>query len=197
MRVLNIAVEGMIDGVAAARLARLAGFDSFLVHGRAGKTRLDGRVRAYNQAARLGPWFVLRDLDHDATCGAELSLRLLPSRERLMCLRVVVREIESWMLADRPGFSEFFRVASSRVPASPDTLEDPKQALLTLVAGCRLRELRHDMLPRHGTVNREGPAYTSRLSEYIERVWSPTRAADASDSLRRAINAISSLATLT
>jgi hypothetical protein len=197
MKALNIAVEGVVDGVVAERIARFAGFEWIVLHGRAGKNRLDDRIKAYNHAARLGPWFVLRDLDHDASCGAELSVRLLPSRERLMCLRVVVREIEAWMLADRVGFSDFFRVSSSRVPAWPDTLDDPKQALLTLIAGCKLRDLREDMLPRRGSVIREGPLYTSRLSEYVGRVWDPTRAANASDSLRRAMDAITSLASVT
>jgi hypothetical protein len=116
---LNIAVEGTPDLAAAMKIAQLAGFACCRFHGGHGKGRLDRRISAYNHAARIGPWLVLRDLDHDADCGPELHSRLLPVSAKLMCLRIVVRELEAWMMADRKSFSEFFAVAESRVPRNP------------------------------------------------------------------------------
>ena len=98
------------------------------------------------------------------------------------------------MMADRKSFSEFFAVAESRVPRNPDDLDDPKQALLNLIRRSRSRDLRDDMLPRSGSTAQEGPAYTSTLSEYVARSWSPRLAAKSSPSLARAMRAVAALA---
>jgi hypothetical protein len=193
MTELNIAVEGTPDRAAAAKIAQLAGFKYCRFHGGSGKARLDLRVSAYNHAAGIGPWLVLRDLDHDADCGPELRSRLLPSCAPLMCLRIVVRELEAWMMADRESFSSFFAIAESRLPHCPDDLHDPKQLMLNLIRKSRSRDLREDMLPRPESRAKEGSAYTSTLSEYVTSSWNPHVAA-RSPSLERAIRAIAVLA---
>jgi hypothetical protein len=43
------------------------------------------------------------------------------------------------------------------------------------------------MIPREGSGRAVGPAYTSRLIEYVETAWRPREAAQRSESLRRAL----------
>lgn len=81
-------------------------------------------------------WLILHDLDHDAPCASALIGRLLAGHRLAprVLLRVPVRAMESWMLADAEGFAGEFRIAERRLPDRPDDLDDPKQSL---VEACR------------------------------------------------------------
>ena len=46
-----------------------------------GKERLDPKIPGFNKTAVFTPWLVLRDLDHDADCAAELVARLVGKPE--------------------------------------------------------------------------------------------------------------------
>jgi hypothetical protein len=48
-------------------------------------------------------------------------------------------------------------------------------------------DIREDMLPRRGSGRPIGPAYTSRMIEFVENNWRPEVAARSSDSLRRCL----------
>jgi hypothetical protein len=137
---------------------------------------------------------VARDLDHDAPCPPELIRRLLPEPAELMCLRVPVRAIESWLIADRPGFARYFGVAQSIVPADPEALDRPKRTVVDLARRSSKRAIRGGVVPAPGTSAEVGPAYTAAIIEYAERVWNPERAAETSESLRRCLRAVSRFA---
>jgi hypothetical protein len=105
---LIVAVEGSTDTPAVHKVVTLAGWE--LAHepiSTGGKVRLDKDVPGYNAAAKGSPWFVLRDLDHDAPCPGALVTKLLPARSPLMCLRIAVRAIEAWLMADPETLSTF------------------------------------------------------------------------------------------
>jgi hypothetical protein len=55
------------------------------------------------------------------------------------------------------------------------------------------RELRSELLPAKGSIASQGFGYNSCLREFVAKMWSPTRAAERSQSLRRAINRVSEL----
>ena len=90
-------------------------------------------------------------------------------------------------MADRRGFAEFMSVSETRVPRSPEDLDDPKQFVVDLARRSRRRDIRYDMVPREGSGAAEGPAYASRLIEFIDRGWRPRIAAESSDSLARCL----------
>jgi hypothetical protein len=116
-----------------------------------------------------------------------------------MCFRVAVREVESWLLADKHRFSAFFSLPLAAVPDDPDALLDPKAALLTAIARSRRNSIRADMLPRHSSGRRVGPAYVSRLIEFTsdrERGWRPDVAAERSESLARCLSRLDALIAL-
>ena len=99
--------------------------------------------------------------------------------------RVVVREIESWVMADYIAFSKFFGISSAKLPFNPDSLPDPKAALLKIVEGSR-REIREAMIAKKGAIAIQGLGYNTLLCEFIRMEWSSTRALERSESLRRA-----------
>jgi hypothetical protein len=76
------------------------------------------------------------------------------------------------------------------VPGPPETLPDPKRVLIELASRSRRREIREDMVPRLGSGRVVGPAYTSRLIEFVtdrRGGWRPGIAARSADSLARCI----------
>src|SRR4029077_6778678 len=113
---ITSAVEGNVDEAVVRRLIEHVGATPGPVYGRNGKTHLRQRVSNYNHAARLSPWIILVDLDHDAECAPPLRSTWLPNPSPFMCFRVAVRQVESWLLADRERLARFLSVNTSRVP---------------------------------------------------------------------------------
>lgn len=187
MIVLTAAVEGLVDEAVVRRLAKHVGMEVGPVHGKNGKGHLRQRIAGYNNAARISPWLVLVDLNREAECAPPLRGAWLNQPATNMCFRVAVREVESWLLADRGRLAKFLGVPTSRVPTTPEAIEDPKRTVIELAARSRRRDIREDMVPRPGSGRRVGPAYESRLIEFVGSLWQPEVAARFSDSLRRCL----------
>ena len=193
---ISAAIEGLVDEAVVRRLVTHVGATLGPVFGKEGKQFLRKRVRGYNQAARFSPWIVLVDLDHDEQCAPPLQTAWLPSRSRNMCFRVAVRSVEAWLLADRDRLSAFLGVAVSLIPRQPEDELHPKQALVRVAMQSRRRDIRQDMSPRAGSGRVIGPAYTSRLIEFVShraRGWRPEVAARSSESLRRCLACLRNL----
>jgi hypothetical protein len=187
---VSAAVEGSLDEAVVRRLLAEVGAYVGPVYGKKGKGHLQQRINGYNSAARYSPWIVLIDLDHDADCAPPLRASWLPDPSENMCFRVAVREVEAWLLADRDRIAHFLSVAKARVPIEPEAEEHPKNVIVNLAASSRRRDIREDIVPRRGSGGAVGPAYTSRLIEYVQDQqsgWRPQVAADHSESLRRCI----------
>jgi hypothetical protein len=180
------AVEGDLDEAVIRRLIFHVGATAGPIHGRNGKAQLRQRVTGYNRAARLSPWVVLVDLDNEESCAPTLVSKWLSDPAPNMCFRVAVRMVESWLLADRDRLAQFLAVPKGRLPANPDSIDNPKQTIVGLAGGSRRRDIRVDMIPRPGSGRSVGPAYTSRLIEFVAgptAIWQPDAASKASDSL--------------
>ncbi len=199
MVAISAAVEGTVDEAVVRRLILDSGGFPGQVYGKNGKASVKASIRGYNHSARYRPWLVLVDLDHDADCAPELCARWLPNREPKMCFRVAVREVEAWLLADRERLAAFLSVPVTRFPANLESEHDPKQVLVSLAARSRRRAIRDDIAPRPGSARPVGPAYTSRMMEFVtapQSGWRPDVAAERSDSLRRCLNSLKQLVIL-
>ena len=194
MIVVRYAVEGATDAPVVERLIRLAGATPQLGLVARGKSRLDPRIQGIQAAStRFGPWVVVRDLDHDAASAVELARSLAPVRADFAEIRIAVRQVEAWLLADAAGFSRHFAVAASRIPAAPDSCDDAKRAVVDACGASKRRTVRDDMLPRPRSGRPVGPGYEGSLIEFATTSWDPERAATRSDSLARAITRVAEL----
>lgn len=191
--IFSAAVEGPSDEAVLRRVVEHLGVALGPVYGKSGKATLLKQLHSYNQAARYQPWIVLVDLDRDAECAPPARTQWLPTTTTHMCFRIVVREIESWLLADRETLADFLGVALSRIEATPEALDDPKATLVNLARRSRRRNIRVDMVPRPESGRSEGPAYTSRLIEYAQGAWRPEIAAQHADSLQRLCRRVTEL----
>lgn len=111
-----------------------------------------------------------------------------------MSLRIPVRSLDSWLLADASGFAEEFFVRRGRLPDLPDELDNPKQSLVNICRSSRKSAIRDSVPARDVSGCTVGPEYVSRVSAFARGNWSPERAAQRSPSLSRAIQALGTLA---
>lgn len=190
---ITLAGEGYVDVLVLDRILERVGLIGGAQYDCGGKPALRRRLPGFNAAAARSPWVVLADLDHES-CAARYVRELLPVPERFMVLRLAVRAVEAWILADAAALASWLRVTPARVPGEPDQLTDAKQALITVVRSSRSSAIRADMVPREGSGRAVGPAYASRVAEFVTAQWEPVRAAASSDSLRRAVTRIHALA---
>ena len=185
--VISAAVEGIVDEAVVRKLIAHAEATPGDVYGKQGKSFLRQRIAGYNNAAEHAPWLVLVDLDNDEHCASPLRSAWLLQPAPYLCFRVAVREVESWLLADVERLADFLGVSRSRVPAQPESLNDPKETLVNLARTSRRRDIREDLVPRPEGGRQVGPAYSSRLIEFVSGRWRPEIAARRAESLRRAI----------
>ncbi len=167
------------------------------VYGKRGAGYLKQKLPAFNNAAKGSGFLLLTDLD-SCVCVPKLiqdwfvcALSEYPKRKHCnLAFRVAVREIESWVLADREQFAEYFGLAKQLIPEQTDTISDPKQFLLQIVARCRKRSLRDDIVPKAGDKRRVGPDYSGRLGEFVQTRWRAETAILHSASLERTWNCL-------
>ncbi len=90
-------------------------------------------------------------------------------------------------MADAKALAAFVGISRDRIPPAPEQLPDPKRALVNLARRSRHRAVKQDMVPREGSGRAVGPAYGSRLTEFVENDWRPDVASERAESLRRAM----------
>ncbi|HRX87492.1 MAG TPA: hypothetical protein P5572_20900 [Phycisphaerae bacterium] len=183
---INIIAEDELSQAVAIRV--LAGFRNRFVIGHTHVSRGAGyirtRIAAFNQAARGMPWLVLTDLDL-SECPAALIRTWFEGtvKNPNLLLRVAVREVEAWLLADRDNFSKFAGIRAGNLSKNVEAIEDPKRHLIQLARKSRSRAIREDLVPRPKSTARQGPNHNGRLIEFVVRHWSPRTAAAHAPSL--------------
>lgn len=186
------ACEGTLDGVVVKRLLRhVRALPGDLY--RQKKSDLLGRLPGFNASARIRPWIVVVDLDHDTGCAPEAVRSWLPVPSHFMNFRVAVREVEAWILADRERLARYLQVPEARITGTPEAIDYPKEYLINCAKESSSAAIRRGIIPRPGSRRAEGPAYLSLLSEFVndvERGWRPDVASDHSESLERCIRSL-------
>lgn len=172
-----IATEDTVSEVVAAKLVSVFRPDLQIVAriGNRGKDYLKARVQELNRTARSVPVFLLVDLDTRRPCPADVLAGWLHGRyEANMLFRLAIMEVESWILADRDGFSGYLGVASHRIPTDTDSIDNPKEFVVNLARRSRSRHIRDDLVPAPGSIVKVGPAYNPRLSAFISTQVEPS-----------------------
>ena len=186
---VKLAVEDQLSkAILHAILVELGGFAVGDVFSRGGYGYLRKSIQAWNRAAAHGPWIVLTDLDK-AQCPSALIEDWLGSPPHPnLHFRVAVREVESWVMADRPGFANFLTVNERLLPERPDETPDPKATLIEVARKSHSRDMRMRIVPKNGSTAKQGPEYNACLGEFAGGAWRPAYAAKHSPSLRRALD---------
>jgi len=147
------------------------------------------------------PFLVLTDLDRYPCPVALIQEWLTVPKHHNLLFRVAVREVESWLLADRTGFAKFLGIRESLVPHDlgireslvphdADTIPDPKQYLINLARNSRKRDLRSDIVPLPKSTATQGRNYNGPLISFVQKSWDLLAAMKHSPSLSRTIHAV-------
>lgn len=188
--IVNIAVEGNLDEAVLKKLLASVGIEVAYVYGKRGKDHIRGNIKRYNQAAARGRWVILVDLNNDAECPPPFINSWLPLRNQNLQLRIAVRAVESWLLAERDEMARFLGVSKQRIPLYPENEDKPKRILINIARHSRSKSIRTDIVPRDESTAIQGPGYTTRLIEFTIKCWNPERAASKAPSLRRSIDSL-------
>jgi hypothetical protein len=193
---VHLAVEDELSEAVLRRVLKHAnrGYAVGITFGRSGYGYLRNSIGGWNRAARGVPFVVLTDLD-TYPCPAALLDDWIPShRHTNLLLRVAVREVEPWVLADPGNLSVFLRVKPSTIPRDPDSLPDPKAVLVDAASRSRSREIRSRVAPRRGSTAKQGPDYNACLIQFVDGDWNIDSAVAASPSLGRTVARLRSFA---
>lgn len=191
---VNVLVEGSTDEPVAKRLLKHSGLEVGTVFGRSGKPDLLRRLPNYNRAAHFSPWFVIVDLDMDSQCVKQALQKWLPEPSNGMRFRIAVRAIEAWLLTDKENMAQFLGVSLSRLQHNFDLEPDPKETLVNIASHSRNRSIREDIVPRPMSGAKVGPLYVPQLTRFATELWRPDIASAESESLRRCLQALATLA---
>ncbi|MFQ3623012.1 MAG: hypothetical protein SNJ73_05640, partial [Acetobacteraceae bacterium] len=176
--------EGPVDAAVARRLIVAVGgqpgTDYGTPRGARGKDALDKRVKGLVVAARHGRRvLVLRDLDAEP-CAGPVIRRLAPDPPSTFCLRLAVRAVEAWLLADHDGLAKGLKVRKDGLPPQPETLADPKGELRRIGKRSRNAEVRSQCTA-------SPQVFGALASSLAADCWDPRRAAKRAPSLARAL----------
>ncbi len=186
---MSALVEGATDEIVARRIVAHCGHEFGVCYGKHGVGYILQRLGGFAAAASYGsPLLVMVDLmDSGIACARDLIPTLLPDRPALCILRGVVRELESWLLADREAIAAYLGLSLTRVPRDPEALPDPKQSFVNLARNCRRRARRVAIVPADGMSASTGPDYLGAIAELIRDHWNVERASAVAPSLARCV----------
>jgi hypothetical protein len=129
-------------------------------------------------------------LDRHSCPPALISEWLSAPKHHNLLFRVAVREVESWLLADRDGVAAFLGISRTLIPRRPDELQQPKEELIGLAKRSRNRERCRDIVPPPNSTRKQGPGYNGALGMFAQEHWSPDKASQESPSLLRTLEVL-------
>jgi len=190
---INLAIEDDLSEAVLLRLLRESTrYATGASYGRSGFGYLRSTITGWNRAAKGMPFIVLTDLDHHE-CPPALKRDWLPEPQSPnLMLRIAVREVEAWLLADRGNLAQFLRVSRERLPHNPDLIADPKALLIELARRSQSREVRARIAPKAGSTAKQGPEYNVTMSTFVRDIWDIAVAKENSPSLARTVTRIMS-----
>jgi hypothetical protein len=191
---VNLVVEGLLDEQVLRGLLRQAfgGLEAGICYGRQGRDHLVKNLPKFNQAAAQGGqiFVILADLEQDDCAPGLIKTWLPKGAYRNLAVRIAIRKIESWLLADREAFAAFAGVPLARVPLQPDLDVDPKARVVALARRSRYRNIREGIVPSRGSTSRVGKNYSGQLTQFVLEHWRIDWARRNSPSLDRAVIAL-------
>lgn len=189
MAIISYLVEGEIDEAAAIQIIKIAGHEVGIPYGKKGCSYIERKIAQFNQTAQEICYLALVDFmdTKNFECPAEVISAWLPHRNNLMIFRVVVREIESWLMADRENLAKFLNINIEKVPLHPEVENDPKQKLVNLARGSRSSKIRNAFVPEKGSTAQVGKLYTLEIKRFISDFWNLNNARENSPSLDKCL----------
>lgn len=190
---ISIATEDILTEEAMIKI--IASKDRFRIRcslGKKGCGYLTSNLEKFNALANSHHVLLVLDLDnkHDLQEFKNNIEGQIRNKDEKLKIIVPVREIESWLLADREGLSKFLAVSKDKIDREPELLLDPKEKIINLAKQSRDSNIKKGIPPKQGAAAKMGLSYNTLLSSFIREYWDITRAFELSPSLRETISFI-------
>jgi len=185
---ITLVYEDELSGSCIRKILNTLG-NKFIIcesYNKGGYGYIKKNINAFINASKANPFLVLTDLDN-YSCPLDLIRKWIkkPTNSNFI-FRIAVTEVESWLLSDKEGFSDYFNVSINLIPTESEKDKNPKKTLIDIVKKSKIREFREDIIPlKHARV---GPNYNNRLNDFVSNHWSIERAIKNNNSLQRAYN---------
>ena len=155
-----------------------------IIRNSGGNPRFWQDAKRYNQAGRTRTVIGLADLEQ-LPCASALFTDKLGRKSKGFHLRLAVRMLENWLLADRASLAKFLSVPIGAVPSIPDAESHAKRKIVAIARRSSNRRIKEALVPGDsGAI--VGPDYVATMVEYIVNHWRATDARLLSPSLDRA-----------
>ncbi len=178
----------------AVRLITEAGHTPGYCHGKKGASYIRKNLKAFNRSADAIRYLAMVDfMDTGVPCPGEVVADWLPHRKPNMLFRVVVRELESWLMADQTNLASFLHIDRAKIPARPEELADPKRTLVNLARSSRSRKIREALVPEEDSTAAIGKSYNDELCRFITQNWDLEEACLNAPSLKKCVDRLKSL----
>lgn len=178
-----------MDEAAAFKLINAAGHSPGVCYGKKGCGYIKTKIQGFNRAAQSTCYLTLVDLmDTEFSCPPEGIAAWVPRLDPNMLFRVVVPELESWLLADRRNIADFLSVSLVRIPENPEEIQNPKRELVNIARRSRNPRVRRSLVPDSGSTAQVGKLYVSEMNAFINSLWDPNIARRIAPSLDRCLN---------
>lgn len=191
---INLGTEDALSQAVLERILHETG-RSYAVqthYNRGGYGYLKRMIEGFNNAAKGIPFLILTDLNATECPPALLQDWLPYPKHPHLLFRVAVREVESWLLADRTGIAKFLGIPKVLVPINPETVNNPKERIIELASRSRKRKLREAIVPSKKGTAKIGPDYNGALRSFVTATWNVEEARNNALSLKRCLDCLSS-----
>ncbi|ENO1078101.1 MULTISPECIES: DUF4276 family protein [Enterobacter cloacae complex] len=190
---ISIATEDILTEEAMIKI--IASKERFRIRcslGKKGCGYLTSNLDKFNALANSHHVLLVLDLDnkHDLQEFKNNIEGQIRNKDEKLKIIVPVREIESWLLADREGLSKFLAVSKDKIDREPELLLDPKEKIINLARQSRDSNIKKGIPPKQGAAAKMGLSYNTLLCSFIREHWDITRAFELSPSLRETISFI-------
>lgn len=199
MAVINSLVEGDMDEAAAIRIIEAAGHTHGTCFGKRGCGYIAKKIKNFNLTAQDIHYLTLVDfmdaqqMDTQLECPPEVISIWLPHRRPKMLFRIVVRELESWLLADRNNLAKFLKINVALLPLDPENITDPKRSLVNLARKSKSPRIREALVPQAQSTAQVGKLYVSEMKIFISEYWNIESARENAPSLDKAMRSLQGL----
>jgi len=166
--------------------------------------QIKSKMMEFNALSSSFPVILLTDLD-TYVCAPQLISQAIPLKNEKFIFNVAIDEAEAWLMADRKGFADYFKIKLEDMPSSHKTKQGGGKAVcemdfsykssmyLTheLIKKSRNSGFIEQLTPRKGAA--KGPEYNSCILSFIQSKWNIDCARKNTDSLNRMIRRIEQL----
>ncbi len=167
--------------------------------------QVKSKITEFNKLSLSYPVILLIDLDNETCAPLLLEKLTCGNKNDNFIFNIAIDEAEAWLMADKEGFSEYFRIDIEDMPVSTQQKQGGRTPLIEmyfpykssmyltheLIKKSKKEDYVLQLTAKKGAV--KGPEYNNCMLPFIQQRWDIDVARVNADSLNRMIERIQTL----